>query len=139
MNLTTPAEGKLMFYTVNNLNHQQMGEKLMIERRLTLPQAIALYNSHRPDQASAIGATLEGGAHINILRRCAGANALVTDYQKLDRWRYNPELCVSAVNMLIISLGIRQQTDHSDRMRAGAWVHSLRGAEAARARLLTTA
>ena len=117
MDLSTPAEGNLTFYVVNNLNHEQMGEKLMIERRLTLPQAIALYNGNRPDQVSAIGATLEGGAHINILGRCAGANVLVTDYQKLERWRYNPKLCVSAVNMLIISLGIRQQTDHSARIR----------------------
>lgn len=41
MNPTTPAEGNLMFYVVNNLNHEQMSEKLMIERRLTLPQATA--------------------------------------------------------------------------------------------------
>ena len=116
MNPTTPAEGNLMFYVANNLRFQQMNEKFTVERRLTLPQAIALYNSHRPDQVSAIGATVDDGMDTDIVQRREGMNLLISDYQKMSIWKYNPELCVSTINMLIVSLGIRNQRDGGDHM-----------------------
>ena len=110
--MNTPSQGKLEFYVINNLRFQQMDEPFEIERRLTLPQAIALYNGHRPDQVSAIGVSLNNHMDVDIVQRRSGINTLVSDYQKMDKWKYNPELCVSAVNMLIVTLGIRQQMDN---------------------------
>lgn len=117
MDLTTPLEGKLAFYVVNNLRFQQVGENFAIQRQLTLPQAIALYNGYRPEQVSAIGATIDNGFDIDIVQRRAGVNTLVSDYQKMNRWKYNPELCVSAVSMMIGALDIRQQFDDGAHIR----------------------
>mgnify|MGYP000978085156 CR=1 FL=1 len=111
MDLTVPPASTLAFYVANNLRFQQMDEKFTVERRLTLPQAIALYNSHRLDQVSAIGATVDDGMDTDIVQRREGMNLLISDYQKMNFWKYNPELSISAVNMLIISLGIRNQRD----------------------------
>lgn len=117
MDLTTPLEGKLGFYVVNNLRYQQAGENFEIQRRLTLPQAITLYNGYRSDQVSAIGATIDNGFDIDIVQRRASVNTLVSDYQKMNRWKYNPELCVSAVSMMIGTLDIRQQLDDGSHIR----------------------
>lgn len=117
MDLTSPLEGRLAFYVVNNLRFQQAGENFEIQRQLTLPQAIARYNGYHPEQVSAIGATIDDGFDIDIVQRRAGANTLVSDYQKMNRWEYNPELCISAVSMMIGALDIRQQLDDGSHIR----------------------
>lgn len=138
MDLIVPPASTLAFYVAYNLRFQQMDEKFTVERRLTLPQAIALYNSHRPDQVSAIGATVDDRMDTDIVQRREGMNLLVSDYQKMNFWKYNPELSISTVNMLIISLGIRNQRDagvltrpledrlHIMQLKDGDAMHDLR-------------
>ncbi|MEG1814098.1 MAG: YodL domain-containing protein [Clostridia bacterium] len=113
MNQTAHQERKLEFYVVNNLRFQHMRGPFEIKRQLTLPQAISLYSSYRPEQISAIGATLGNKMDTDIVQRRGSVNTLVSDYQKMHCWKYNAGLCLSSVTTLIGSLNIRQQMDNS--------------------------
>ena len=91
------SEDKLEFYTADPLS----GQETAIRRGLTLPQAIFTFSR---GEAAAIGATLDG-RDVEIVQRWGDKPLLITDYQQDPHWRYNAELCVSAVNMAITHAG----------------------------------
>lgn len=110
-------EDKLEFYTADPLS----GQETAIRRGLTLPQAIFTFSR---GEAAAIGATLDG-RDVEIVQRWGDKPLLITDYQQDPHWRYNAELCVSAVNMAITTLGIRHQSEGGVIQRLGRRIHIL--------------
>ena len=111
------SEDKLEFYTAGRLG----GQETAIRRGLTLPQAISAFSR---GEAAAIGAML-AGRDVEIVQRWGGKPLLITDYQQDPHWRYNAELCVSAVNMAITTLGIRHQSEGGAIQRLGRRIHIL--------------
>ncbi|HIQ83000.1 MAG TPA: hypothetical protein IAA52_07840 [Candidatus Pullichristensenella stercorigallinarum] len=127
--MNRPSEEKLEFYTAGPLTGEGE-EPAAIQRGLTLPRAIAAFNS---GAASAIGAA-QAGRDVELVQRWMEKPLLITDYQQDAHWRYNAELSVSAVNMLITTLGIRYQSDGGAIHRLARRIHilQLRGGDATR-------
>ena len=105
MNTLIPDSVNLEFYVADIRRH----DTILLGRNLNLPQALALYECFPTDRIPALGAMLGTGINVELVRRVDGHSALVTDYQNDDLWRYNRDLCVSAINMIVCTLHIRHQ------------------------------
>lgn len=110
MNHSMPTADKLEFYVVNNIRYEKDGDQYIRHQNLTLPKAISIYNGYGTGKTSALGVS-NGTINTDLVQRLEGENTLVSDYQQMDEWKYNPYLCISTVSMLIANLDIHRQMD----------------------------
>lgn len=100
-----PEAIKPVFYVADIRSH----DSILLGKHLNLPQALSLYGSFPADRTPVLGVMRNGKPDAELVRRINRHSVLVTDYQQDDRWRYNRELCVSAVNMIVCTLHVRHQ------------------------------
>lgn len=112
---TTPGwSDGLSFFVYDNLRSVQDGTQARVCYFDTIQEAMAVYRylgAAHPEWAAALGGSIQGRSEVDLVQRRHGDSTLITDYQRMDLWKDNPEV-KEALEAAVTGLGVEWQADH---------------------------